>query len=89
MNEDYFPQYLASPLQVLWFEGDDLAIMLISFVIASVFHGFWWLLIIVGPWLYIKTKRKYPQSFLKHMMYFSGIKTLKYYPIFFKDKFLE
>lgn len=89
MQEDFFPQYLSSPLQVLWFETDQIAITMICFVLASVFGGWAWSLVFAGPYVYTKAKRKYPQGFLKHMMYFSGIKMLPYYPGYFEQEFME
>lgn len=89
MQEDFFPQYLNSPLQVLWFEADQIAITMICFVLASVFGGWVWTVLFAGPYVYTKAKRKYPQSFLKHMMYFSGVKTLPHYPAYFEQEFIE
>jgi len=83
------PQYLSAPLQVLWFEPDDLAVCIISFTIASIFKGFFWFLILAGPFVYMRYKLKYPKSFLKHMLYFIGIKNLKHYPSIFYKNFNE
>ena len=82
------PQHLSDPLQILWFQPDDIGICVLSFIVASIFKGFFWLLIIVGPVIYIWAKLKYPSSFLKHMLYFVG-KDLKYYPSSFYKKFNE
>ena len=84
-----FPQYLSSPIQVLWFEADELSIILLSFMIASIFKGWFWLLMIVAPFLYSRYKLRYPRGFLKHMLYLSGIKDLRAYPTAFHKEFLE
>lgn len=89
MGKKRFPQYLSSPLQVLWFEPDELGIMLISFVLAMIYGGFFWILLVLAPWFYSKTKRKYPRGFLKHVLYFAGIAHVKGYPIFFEETFIE
>jgi hypothetical protein len=84
-----FPQYLSSPLQVLWLETDDLGIAIISFMLASIFKGWFWLLVIAGPLLYMRAKLKYPRGFLKHILYLSGMKDLEGYPTTFQKEFLE
>lgn len=88
-KDSYFPQYLASPLQILWFEADEVAVVLIFFIISSVFGGWSWLLCVAGPYSYLKLKKKYPKSFLKHSLYFSGLMTPKNYPSFFERTFFE
>ncbi len=84
-----FPQYLSAPLQVLWFEADEIAMIVLLFTISSAFGGWTWLSFIVGPYLYSKAKSKYPKSFLKHMLYFSCLKVLRHYPTSFETFFLE
>ncbi|MFZ5571296.1 MAG: type IV conjugative transfer system protein TraL [Thermodesulfobacteriota bacterium] len=84
-----FPQYLSAPVQVLWFETDELAMIVFFFLAASVLHGVLWILCFVGPLLYSRLKVKYPSGFLKHMLYFSGIKRLNQYPDAFANTFSE
>lgn len=84
-----FPQYLTSPFQVLWFETDQLAAILLFLVLGLVFGGFWWIAVFVGPWFYGKMKAKYPRGFLRHLLYFAGITTMKGYPIYFEKEFTE
>ncbi len=84
-----FPQYLSAPVQVLWFETDELAIIIFFFLLASIFHGVFWIFCIVGPFGYSMIKSRYPSSFLQHMLYFSGIKNLKHYPNAFINSFSE
>ena len=90
-NMDYsFPQYLSAPVQVLWYEADEFMVFCCCFMAAMVFGG--WLLyisVIAAPWFYIKVKAKYPNGYLKHMLYISGLKDLKGYPISFEVEFLE
>ncbi|RLD98232.1 MAG: conjugal transfer protein TraL [Aquificota bacterium] len=84
-----FPQYLSSPIQVLWFEADELSIILLSFMAASILKGYFWLMVIVAPFFYSRYKLRYPRGFLKHMLYLSGLKDLKVYPTAFHKEFLE
>ncbi|MBN2570073.1 MAG: type IV conjugative transfer system protein TraL [Deltaproteobacteria bacterium] len=89
MGRKRFPQYLSDPLQVLWFEPDELSMMFIFFGLAMVYGSFFWILMVLVPWFYSRAKRKYPKGFLKHMLYFIGILNIKGYPIFFEDTFIE
>jgi type IV conjugative transfer system protein TraL len=88
-HETRFPKYLSSPLQVLWLETDDLGIAVISFMLASIFKGWFWFLVIIGPVLYMRAKLRYPRGFLKHLLYLSGMKDLQEYPTTFQKEFLE
>ncbi|NVM20475.1 MAG: conjugal transfer protein TraL [Desulfobacterales bacterium] len=88
-KENYFPQYLASPLQVLWFETDEVATLLIFFIISSLFGGWSWLLFFVGPYFYLRLKKSYPKSFIRHSLYFLGLKTPRNYPSTFEKFFCE
>lgn len=89
MFETRFPQYLSSPLQVFWFEADELAIVLIAFMIGSIFKGWFWLLLIFGPFFYTRYKLKYPRGFLKHSLFLSGLKDFAGYPTRFQKEFFE
>jgi len=82
-------QYLSSPIQILWFEADDVGIIFFCFAMWMVFGGYFWLLFVAGPILYGRCKKNYPKSFLKHMLYFSGLKSLKGYPDAFTNEFHE
>ena len=85
-----FPRYLNAPLQFLWFEADDLAMILIAFMIASTYKlWFFWVLLVVAPWQYSRVKKKYPRGFLLHMLYFMGLTQFKGYPSAFENNFIE
>ena len=84
-----FPQYLSAPIQVLWFEADELGIIMLCFLLAEIFKGWFWLVVIIGPLAYSRSKLKYPRGFLKHMLYLSGIKELRNYPYTFERIFNE
>lgn len=84
-----FPRYLSSPFQVLWFETDEMAIILICFVLAMLFGYLFWGLLFVGPYYYGKLKKNYPRGFLKHTLYFIGLSSLKGYPSYFEKEFSE
>lgn len=58
-----FPQYLNRPLQVLWWETDDLIMMMMAFFIALVFGGWTWLLVLVVPITYGRMKKTAQEAF--------------------------
>ena len=89
MNEVRFPQYLNKPFQVLFFEPDDMAFMVIGYILAQEFGGVFWLLMVLLPWGYGRLKHNYPRGLLRHTLYFVGIARLKRYPHFFQNKFID
>lgn len=89
MQEKKFPQYLSSPYQILWFETDDLAIVMIFFLLALLFGHIFWLMVLVGPYIYTKIKKRYPRGFLRHILYFLGLIKMKGYPSYFEKEFTE
>lgn len=89
MQGKRFPQYLSAPYQVLWFEADELLLILMFFIFAMVFSAFFWPFVFIVPWLYGKAKKKYPRGFLKHCLYFLGLLSMKGYPSFFQKEFFE
>lgn len=84
-----FPQYLSCPYQVLWLETDDMGVFFAFFILALMFGGWFYLLMVVMPFLYGRFKHKYPRGFLKHMLYFTGIINIKRYPTFYENHFVE
>ena len=84
-----FPQYLSAPFQVLWFEADELGIVMIFFVLAMIFGGLFWVLQVIGPWYYSSIKKRSPRGFLRHILYFVGVLELKGYPTYFEKEFCE
>jgi type IV conjugative transfer system protein TraL len=89
MQKKRFPQYLSSPFQVLWFETDELVIVVVFLIFALIFGYLFWLLLFVGPYLYTRLKKKYPRGFLRHVLYFIGLIRLKGYPSYFEKEFFE
>jgi hypothetical protein len=86
-----FPQYLSKPYQVLWFEPDDIALIVVSAVIFGTHIGGWlgWLMVVLVPIGYGRLKRNYPRGFIKHVGYFLGIMSFRGYPTYFQQKFRE
>jgi hypothetical protein len=85
-----FPQYLSKPYQVLWFEPDDMVLLIVAVYFFGFKVGGWfWLAASVAPVLYGRVKRNYPRGFFRHLGYFLGVSPFKGYPSYFEQKFLE
>ena len=84
-----FPQYLSNPLQVLWFESDELAVIVFCFVLALVYGGLVWLGFLAGPYLYHRTKQNKPRGYLFHLLYTVGLLKMEGYPSHFEQEFRE
>lgn len=89
MYEKKFPQYLSTPYQVLWFEADELMLILLFFVFTIVFSAWFLPFLFFAPWLYGKAKKKYPRGFLEHCLYFLGLVSMEGYPNYFQKEFFE
>jgi len=93
-----FPQFLSRPYQVLWWETDELVVIMLSYLCASNFGTLFawnltallsWAFLFIIPWVYRYHKKQHPSGFLRHMLYFSGILIPKNYPSFFIQTFNE
>lgn len=89
MESRPFPQYLSNPIQVLWFESDELIIILFCFVISMAYSGLAWLVLFAGPYLYHRTKQNKPRGYLFHVLYALGLLKMEGYPSFFEKEFHE
>ena len=74
------PQYMHLPMQFLWFDTEEMMVIVFFYVFALVFGGYVWIGVIVGPYLYMQVKRKKPRGFLRHLIYSLGFTKLKGYP---------
>jgi len=83
------PQYLHKQHQVLFFESDELALIMFLFLLALMFGYIFWLLLFVVPIGYFKVKKKFPRGALKHMFYMLGLINFKGTPNYFEKKFYE
>lgn len=84
-----FPQYLGKPIQVLWFELDELIIFIFTLTLALIYGGLMWIIFIGVQWFYTRTKRKHAKGFLKHILYMLGFLEMKNYPEYFEKEFHE
>jgi type IV conjugative transfer system protein TraL len=91
-----FPQYLSKPMQVLWFEIDELVIFLFTLTFALIYGSFStlpgitvWVLFVAIQYFYTKTKRNKPRGFLKHLLYAASLIKMDDYPEYFQQEFHE
>jgi len=84
-----FPQYLGKPIQVLWFELDELIIFIFTLTLALIYGGLMWIIFIGVQWFYTRTKRKHAKGFLKHILYMLGFLEMRNYPEYFEKEFHE
>lgn len=83
------PQYLHKSYQVLFFELEEIVLLMIFLFLGLTFSIWFYLLMI--PMLYITNyiKKRYPRGALKHIFYMLGIITFKNVPTYFETKFYE
>jgi type IV conjugative transfer system protein TraL len=84
-----FPQYLTKPIQVLWFETDELILGLFFFMLALLYGKLMWIVFFASQYLYITTKKRKPRGYLKHLLYLIGFARLQHYPDFWQKEFHE
>jgi hypothetical protein len=84
------PKYINKPLTFLGLELID-----VVFIYVAVFYSYvvesplYLILSLSGVVWFIQTKRKNPQGFYKHVLYFATIYKLDFYPSFMQQEFLE
>ncbi len=83
------PQYLHLPVQVLWFDMEEVMVITLLYVVAVIFGGWTWLALFVGPFYYMQVKRRKPRGFLRHFLYQVGIYQLDGYPPPYSRRFYE
>ena len=85
-----FPRHLSAPIQILWWEEDQLVLFAVSYITGVYFSGgVGWILALLTHFMYPKYKRASPRGFLKHSFYFIGLARLRGYPSHFEKDFWE
>lgn len=84
-----FPQYLSKPIQVLWFETDELILGLFFLVLALVYGKLMWVIFFASQYFYISTKKRKPRGYLKHLLYMLGLAKMQGYPDYWQKDFHE
>lgn len=81
MDEQRMPIYLHQPLQFLWFDAHEVAIIILFYLAATIFGGLAYISLFAGPALLIPLKRSKARGWFGHMAYAGGFFELKGYPI--------
>ena len=84
-----FPQYLSKPIQVLWFETDELVLFVFTLTLALLYGKLMWIVFLATQYFYTRTKRVKPRGFLKHIIYMIGFIKMNNYPEYFQREFHE
>ncbi|MEM4619118.1 MAG: type IV conjugative transfer system protein TraL [Desulfurococcaceae archaeon] len=89
MHRFKVPQYLHLPYQVLFFELDDLLLIML-FIFISVYFSFTiGLIILVFLIVYMKMKKRFGRGYLIHLFYAIGVMKFKGYPTYFEKRFYD
>jgi len=84
------PRYLHLPVQVLWFDMEDIAILLVSYSLWMLFSSWYVVPVVIGfPYLFMKIKSSKPRGFLRHTLYQYGFASLKGYPPAMTERYEE
>jgi len=82
-----FPRYLHRPYRLLWFERDEIALMVLIYIVSLLTTFKALLLIPAAVVVYRREKRKRPRGFVRHIMYRTGIAPFRGYPNSFVTRF--
>jgi|TARA_B100002003_G_scaffold252038_1_gene300791 hypothetical protein len=89
VDQSRLPIYLHQPLQVLWFDAHEMAIIVIFYLGATIFGGVAYITLFLGPALLIPMKRRQARGWFGHLAYANGFFELKGYPLPTATKFNE
>lgn len=86
-----FPQYMSLPIEVLWWEMDQVIIAALSMGGALLSRGGWmvWVIALLLNYFYAKLKAHRPRGFIKHVLYVLGFVRMQSYPDYFAQQFSE
>lgn len=85
----FCPKYLHRPYQVLFFETDELAVIILSLFLGLLLSGYFFLMAIILPFILGYLKKKMPRGYLKHYLYCLGLIVYKGAPTFFESRCFE
>lgn len=75
------PRYLHKPIQILWFDVEDIALIVVMYVLWLVIDR-WWILpaVVLVPYWFRELKLRKPRGYLRHLLYQFGFERLRGYP---------
>lgn len=75
------PRYLHLPVQVLWFDMEDIGLILVMYTLYLVLDSMYVLpFVVLVPYLFRSVKQSKPRGWLRHVLYRYGFVSLKGYP---------
>jgi hypothetical protein len=80
MYEERMSQYLHQPLQILWFDTSEVAMLVLLYIFALVVGGLAWIGLLIIPFFLIPYKRTLQRGFFQHVLYAYGWRDIKGYP---------
>jgi len=84
----WWPRYLKSPVQILYWEADELAPMLLGLVFSIIIKSIFPLILGIGTTiLLVKLKRHLPRGFLYNVAYLVGLHRIKRMPYYVQKDF--
>ncbi|MEL6277278.1 MAG: type IV conjugative transfer system protein TraL [Pseudomonadota bacterium] len=83
------PQYLHLPPQILWFDAQEILVLMAAYLGSVSFKGYSWVVLIGIAWFFIRFKRQKPRGYILHLFYRTGLFQLKGYPLPTARKFYE
>ena len=75
------PRYLHLPIQLLWFDIEDIGLLFCLYALYLIVDSPWMLLLLlVVPYAFKVIKAEQPRGFLRHALYRYGFARLRGYP---------
>lgn len=87
--EERMPAYLHLPIQVMWFDTNEITFLAMLYLCCSLLGGWAWLLLFMLPYPILTYKRRQPRGFFTHILYKVGFLTFTGYPESAADHFRE
>lgn len=87
--EERMPEYLHLPIQILWFDTGEVAVIVVFYLMAMMFGGLMWIVLLIGPFTLIRYKRSKERGFFQHLIYQFGYAKIKGYPLPTANHFYE
>ena len=91
MGRARVPRYLHLPVQVLWFDIEDIALGILAYVVFVLVIDKWWgyPMVVLVPYAFMSLKAGKPRGYLRHLLYSYGFQKLEGYPLPTVSKFEE
>jgi hypothetical protein len=81
-------KYIHQPIQILWFDQNEIFIFIAAYMFGMMGGGVFWCSLLVTPF-FIKYKRKQNRGYFNQLIYFYGFRKMKGYPDPSEKRFYE